>query len=277
MLTASRRTASPRPEPRAWWLLAALVAAIPVAPGCDLEECDPLLDPTCTLIDTDASADAGIDVRPDATPDTSVDTRPDTAADTQPELDVVDDDCGALGEGQSRCLSGSTMQQCVGGRIIETACDGDCVANACAEAVRYVKITDLTATLGGQHPGADIDAIELRSGGVSYYAQRVTDSFIDPSSTRADDPEDILGPPDNGASCDLTTGNEHWIALNGGEIVVAFEGNRAIRSGDTIVVYECSGAAVDTFDVAIGISERLEGDWTTIAEEAEGTVTVTVP
>ncbi|MCB9532526.1 MAG: hypothetical protein H6698_01855 [Myxococcales bacterium] len=239
--------------------LATVAVAAATAAGCELvETCDPELDPTCVVVDD--TGDTG------GTTDTG-------------GTDTGGTGCGTLGEGQTRCVGSSSMEECVGGQTRTVACDGGCSGNACADAVRYVRIVDLTPSISGQHPGADIDAIELRSGGQTYYAARVSDWFIDTSiSSQAPDVTECLGPPDQGgATCDLTTGAEHWVSLAGGELVVAFDGDRAIRSGDEITVYECSGAAQDRFDITIGTSSRLEGDWTTLLEEASGTISVRVP
>jgi hypothetical protein len=240
-------------------LAAALIAALTALFGsaCDLvETCDPAVDPNCTA-DPDPDAGGGQDV-------------------------VVGGECGDLGEGQSRCQTASSVARCTGGQLVTERCQtGDfCEAGACTEALRYVRIIDLTDDTTGQHPGADIDAIELLSGGVPYYANEVTDSFIpnDVGENRAPNPTEILGPPHTGGTdCNLADGQEHWISLAGGEIVVAFADNRELLPGDRITVYECAGAAQDTFDITVGVSSRLEGAWTPILEDASGTVTVTVP
>lgn len=222
--------------------------------GCELTEtCDPTLDPNC-------NADTGVFV-----PDTGTDT-------SNPQ------GCTTLGEGQSRCLSANSMEVCRGGQQLTESCgDGVCADGACGDAVQYVRLVDVTSSITGQHPGADIDAVALISNGQTVYASSVTDSFIPPGvSNLAPTPTEILGPPDVGPeTCDLSDGNEHWVSLAGGEIVVTF--GRPILSGDRIVVYECAGAAQDAFDVTIGVSARLEGDWDTLLEEATGTVTANVP
>lgn len=226
-----------------------LLAAVGLAAGCELTEtCDPDVDPNCVYSDI---GDAGSD----------------TAT-----------GCGTLGEGQSRCIDASSMQVCRDGSLrVESCGAGSCQGDACTNAIRYVRIVDGTVTLSGQHPGADIDAIALQSGGQTFYALRVTDSFIPTNvSNRASDVTEILGPPDHGTdACDLTDGAEHWISLAGGEIVVTFD--RPIVSGDRITVYECAGAAQDEFEVTIGVSERIEGDFEVIMTSATGTVTATVP
>lgn len=221
--------------------------------GCELTEtCDPAIDPNCT-------ADSGVFV-------------PDAGTDV-----VSPTGCGTLGEGQSRCLDGTTMQTCSGGSLTVVPCSGTCANNACAEAIQYVRIVDVTNSISGQHPGADIDAIALQSGGQTVYASSVTDSFIPPGiANLAPNVTEILGPPDVGPNtCDLTDGAEHWVSLAGGEIVVTF--GRALQPGDRITVYECAGAAQDAFDLTIGVSSRLEGDWTPLLEEATGTISATVP
>lgn len=226
-----------------------LFAVLGLAAGCELTEtCDPDVDPNCVYTDIgDTGSDAATG-------------------------------CGTLGEGQSRCVDASAMQVCRNGSLrVESCGAGTCQGDACANATRYVRIVDGTVTLSGQHPGADIDAIALESGGQTFYATRVTDSFIPTNvSNLASDVTEILGPPEVGTDeCDLSDGAEHWISLAGGEVVVTFD--RPISSGDRITVYECAGAAQDEFDVTIGVSERIEGDWRVIMISATGTVTAIVP
>lgn len=253
--------------------------------GCELTEtCDPELDPNCTTFETGASCGALQHNESTCLNASTVQlctdgTLSETACTDTCSAGVCTggSGCGVLGEGQSRCVDSSTMEMCSGGGLTTTTCDGVCSSDACAEAVQFVRIVDVTGEITGQHPGADIDAIALESGGQTFYGQRVSDFFI-PSdvSNLASDTTEILGQPDVGPNeCDLTDGAEHWTSLAGGEIVVAFE--RRIQSGDRITVYECAGAAQDAFDVTIGVSERLEGDWTTILQEAVGTVSAVVP
>ena len=258
-IQATMRTSTvPTFTPSRLALPAAACAFLALAPGCDLvETCDPELDPNCTVID-------GGEFAPDGGTDAGTDT-------------PVTGGCGTLGEGQARCTGAASMEICQSGTLNAVTCTNACRANACVDAVRYVRIVDVTGAITGQHPGADIDAVALQSGGQTIYATQITDSQIPPGvSNRATDVTEILGPPDVGPNqCDLTDGAEHWISLAGGEIVVTFD--RPIQSGDRITVYECAGAAQDSFDVTIGVSDRLEGDWTVLLEEASGTVTVNVP
>ncbi len=185
--------------------------------------------------------------------------------------------CGALGEGQSRCIDANSMEICQSNSLSIIPCqDGLCSGGVCAESVQFVRIVDVTNAINGQHPGADIDAIALQSGGQTVYATRVTDWFIPDVASQATTVTELLGQPDMGPNaCDLSDGAEHWISLAGGEVVVTFD--RPILSGDRITVYECAGAAQDAFDVTVGASSRLEGDWQVLLEEATGTVGVTVP
>ena len=252
--------------------------------GCELTEtCDPAIDPNCTSFETGASCGSLAHLESTCLDATTVQMCTDgelsqtTCTDScSAGVCIGATGCGVLGEGQSRCVDDNTMEVCQDGGLTTTTCDGVCSENVCADAVQYVRIVDVTGEITGQHPGADIDAIALESGGETFYGQRVTDSFI-PSdvSNLASDPTEILGPPDvSPGECDLADGAEHWVSLAGGEIVVAFP--RAIQSGDRITVYECAGAANDSFDVTIGVSDRLEGDWTEILVDAVGTVTAVV-
>ncbi len=270
---------------RATILGAAFLAIGVFGTGCELTEtCDPLLDPNCTTFETGASCGAlahnestCLDASTVQLCDNGTLVESACTDGCDAGLCTGGSGCGVLGEGQTRCVDGSTMESCVSGGLSTTTCDGVCESNACAEAIQFVRIVDVTGSITGQHPGADIDAVALESGGQTIYGQRVTDSFI-PSdvSNLAPVTTECLGQPDVGPNeCDLADGAEHWVSLAGGEIVVEF--GRAIRSGDRITVYECAGAAQDAFDVTIGASSRLEGDWTTILEEAVGTVSAVVP
>lgn len=239
-------------------LRSATVAAAALAAtslgGCELlETCDPELDPNCTIIDADVG-------------------------DTDTGGSDTGTGCATLGEGQSRCIDSNNMEICQNGTQTTQACTGVCSGNACTDAIQYVRIYDATGSLSGQHPGADIDAIALESNGQTFYATRVTDSFIDPSVTPnlAPNPTECVGPPDvSPGQCDLSDGAEHWVSLAGGQIVVTF--GRPIVSGDQITVYECAGAAQDSFDVEIGASARLEGDWEPLLTDSTGTISVRVP
>ena len=119
-------------------LAAALAVALIAVLGsaCDLvETCDPAVDLNCTA-EPNPDAGGGTDV-------------------------VVGGECGDLGEGQSRCQTATSVARCSGNQLVTERCQaGDsCEAGACTEALRYVRIVDLTDDLRGQHPGADIDAI----------------------------------------------------------------------------------------------------------------------
>ena len=270
---------------QAYFVAASLLVFGVLGAGCELTEtCDPELDPNCTAFPMGASCGTLAHLESTCVDETTVQTCNDGQLSETTCTDACSagictggSGCGVLGEGQSRCVDSSTMELCQDGGLATTTCDGVCADNVCADAVRYVRIVDVTGSLTGQHPGADIDAIALESGGETFYGQRVTDSFIDPGvSNLASDTTEILGPPDvSPGECDLSDGAEHWVSLAGGQIVVEF--SRPIETGDRITVYECAGAASDSFDVTIGVSDRLEGDWTTILEEAVGTVTAVVP
>jgi hypothetical protein len=253
--------------------------------GCELTEtCDPTLDPNCTSFEEGLSCGALEHNESTCLDSGTVQLCTDgllseTACTESCSAGICTggSGCGVLGEGQTRCVDGSTMEMCSGGGLSTTTCGGVCANTACEDAIQYVRIVDVTGEISGQHPGADIDAIALESDGQTFYGQRVSDFFITTDvSNLASDTAEILGQPDVGPNeCDLSDGAEHWVSLAGGQIVVAFP--RAIQSGDRITVYECAGAAQDAFDVTIGVSERLEGDWTTILEEAVGTVSAVVP
>jgi len=144
-------------------------------------------------------------------------------------------------------------------------------------AFRYVYIYDLSADLRGDHPGADIDAIEVVRGGSSSYGVAVTDRIFDPTTTSvANDQNQLTGQPRivGGAhACDFG-GTPHWYSLAGGSVVIDLGANGALRDGDEIIIYECSGSSVglnDSYGVGIGTNPRLDGLFYTVFEDAVGT------
>ncbi|MFT6629123.1 MAG: hypothetical protein ACJA1R_002397, partial [Flavobacteriales bacterium] len=144
------------------------------------------------------------------------------------------------------------IEECPGG-----CGDGECIEGACG--YRYIVIQDSSLELNAPHPGSDIDAIELRSAGESYFAASPTDWFIDSGfSNDASEPSQVAGPPElpgEPFECDVDVDPEHWTSLASGYLVVEF--GRPIRPGDQIVVYECPGRT-DTYEVLVGLESRFD-------------------
>jgi hypothetical protein len=194
------------------------------------------------------------------------------------------EDCGDLAEGASQCVDGDTVELCDNGELFELDCGAGtfCDAGECSAPIRYVYIYDLSSSLSGQHPGVDIDGISLVSEGRTYYAEVVTDVESDDSvENGAPNPDELLGEPESGASgtCDLDSDPAHWYSLAGGHVVISFDGGRAIRDGDQVIVHECTGSGAREpygFSIGVGSTAGAADGWFGVAEEAQGTVSVTV-
>ena len=215
------------------------------ASGCELDEtCDPALDPNCVF---------GGPIGGGSGEGTGSGTGEGTGSGTGEGTGSVD-----------ACAEGCGAGTCV---------DGEC-------AYTHVLISATSSRLNAPHPGSDIDAIELRSEGRSFYATVPTDSFIPTDVTNdASDPSQAAGPPSlpgQPFACDVDAATEHWTSLANGLLVVEF--GRPIRSGDEIVVWECPGV-VDTYDVSLGRWSRADAadaGFTVVLEDASGVGQVVV-
>jgi hypothetical protein len=133
---------------------------------------------------------------------------------------------------------------------------------------------------GAGNPGADIDAIVLvHPDGTEAYAATVEeDSDVAGAVCETNDKDDIntvLGEPDGCAKdlgcgcgdhgyptnpeCDCAGGDSKWVgyySLNGGAIIVTFEGDEELLCGDQIAVYEMYNPEVagseETYEIAYG-------------------------
>lgn len=227
------------------------ILALSLASGltaCELDEtCDPLIDPNCAIGGGDGSGTGG---------------------------GTGDGTGGGTGDGTGGGTGDGTGDGCP-----DDCGDGTCIDGACG--FTHVVIADTSGATNPPHPGSDIDAIELRSGGQSFYATSPTDSLIPPELTNdASDPTQVAGPPQlpgEPFACDVDAATEHWTSLAGGYLVVEF--GVAIRPGDEIIVYECPGVS-DTYDVQIGSSARADApgaQFTTLLQDASGVSTAVVP
>lgn len=151
---------------------------------------------------------------------------------------------------------------------------------------RFLYLFDLSSALSGQHPGADIDAIELVRGGRSFYATTITDRFAEPGITNgASNANMLLGAPQasgNPPACNLSANPPHWYSLAGGFVIVDFGANVTIEDGDEIVVYECSGSAGgvdDPYGFGIGQIGRVDApgaQFETVVDESSGITRIRV-
>jgi len=147
---------------------------------------------------------------------------------------------------------------------------------------RYVIIFD-DSDQTGQHPGADIDGVELVSA-TSSFATRVTDFTAPTDANGAPDPQQAIGAPNGGTGgahmCDLDSDPEHWYSLEGGWLVVDL--GATVQDGDELFVYECSGSSGgidDPYTVVLSTTPRVDdvdNDRVTVLEAASGTSSVII-
>ena len=207
-----------------------------------------------------------------------------------------DDDCAAMEICQADTMDGSgdeaAASMCV---AVECMADADCategdtcnmtsyecetpVADPDFVYVAVVSTTDNATDLDDTNtPGPDIDAIELVSGGESFFAD-----FVEASNTGAGGNEDgnvngavasILDAndaiPTDGGDCDLAEGQGFWSAGDAdGFAVITFTGSRALADGDSITVWELDDAACDNvgtvrhdgYEVYVGTTDVVVDD-----------------
>ena len=151
---------------------------------------------------------------------------------------------------------------------------------------RYVLIEDQTATVAGDAPGADLDAIGVTTAdGVEHFVTSVDDFNIGGAGNGYTNTNDIMGAPDSGCT---KTG---FVALGGaaadGYITVGFStGSEEVRfqSGDRITVYElgptyCTSQPTwddDPYSVGVSVSDD-RSSFTQIGTGGPGQNIITVP
>lgn len=126
---------------------------------------------------------------------------------------------------------------------------------------RYIYVLDLGTRQSGQHPGSDIDAIEVVRGGRSFFATAVTDWTTLTTPNAAADQNQLIGRPNQvsgSPGCNVQANPSHWFSLAGGFAVVDMGVEGAVRDGDQVIVYECPGVD-DEFSVSIGSAARVDG------------------
>jgi hypothetical protein len=142
---------------------------------------------------------------------------------------------------------------------------------------RYVLIEDLTDPIGGDAPGADIDAVAVVKSNASYYATVIEDSNLGGRSNAFLDPGQLLGPPDS--NCEKKNFTSLGGARSGGYVVVSFATDAmdvTIENGDTIEVFEIGRTLCpqtnyddDPYRVSVSIASEL-GTFQEIGTGGEG-------
>lgn len=119
-------------------------------------------------------------------------------------------------------------------------------------------------------PGADIDAVALyRAGELLGYADTVkgmlnTDPHMtgNPCKNDYEDLDDALGEPD----AEAEVGS---VSLNGGYLLLRFEGAPEILEGDFISVFEAGTGSIgvpESYRVEIGPTDDVDGLWTPLGD-----------
>ena len=148
---------------------------------------------------------------------------------------------------------------------------------------RFVLIEDLTDPIGGDAPGADIDAISVIKNEAEFFATSVEDSNLGGQRNAYLDVSELLGAPD--AQCEKKNFTSLGGARAGGYVVVSFgTANRdvTIENGDSIRVHElgrtlCPSTSYDDdpYRVSVSVSTGL-GTFHEIGTGGEGKNTVPV-
>lgn len=159
----------------------------------------------------------------------------------------------------------------------------------------------LTGDCGAGNPGADIDAIVLlRPNGDEFFAETVAeDTDVVGGVCDQNDKDDIstvTGQPDacakdlgcgcgeNGypenPDCDCAGGDNKWVgyySLNGGAIIVTFDGDVELLCGDVVTVYEMYNQDVAGSEEGFSVSYGDEnGNWREESDYASGNADVDV-
>ena len=148
---------------------------------------------------------------------------------------------------------------------------------------RYVLIEDLTDPIGGDAPGADIDAIAVVKNDAAFYATAIEDSNLGGASNAFLDPGQLLGAPD--AGCEKRNFTSLGGARAGGYVIVSFatpERDVTIDNGDTIEVFElgrtlCPNTRYDDdpYRVSVSVADEI-GTFQEVGIGGEGQNSVTV-
>lgn len=148
---------------------------------------------------------------------------------------------------------------------------------------RFVLIEDLTDPIGGDAPGADIDAISVIKNEAEYFATAVEDQHLGGQRNAYLDIQEVLGAPDS--ECEKKNFASLGGARAGGYVVVSFgtaNQDVTISNGDSIRVHEigrtlCPNTSYDDdpYRVSVSVSTDL-GTFHEIGTGGEGKNTVPV-
>jgi hypothetical protein len=153
----------------------------------------------------------------------------------------------------------------------------------------YVLVEDLDTSPAGDRPGADIDAVELRSGNQSIYLSEIREfnrgAGEPPANAANRNFNNALGAPQR--QCVGLTNPRDWdpttfVSLGGvgGYFIAQFTNLAEIRAGDRITVHACAGAQSEQWEVTVGVASALNSPtWQQINPlgRGVGTADFTVP
>jgi len=173
----------------------------------------------------------------------------------------------------------------VGGCVIYLPCDEDTSDPDTDEDVtyldyRYARIDDLSEDERTGTPGAEIDAVELRSASGSPKGYAVNISYYEPVNELINehmDTAEAMGAPS--AECYEDQGFVNLGGI-GGTLILDF-GTQIIEDNDTIIVYEVGGCVVegggmtieDPIQLSVSVSDDPFTGWYTIGVCDGGTCT----
>ena len=191
--------------------------------------------------------------------------------------------------------NGRKVDDCVGGETDsgrQCSCEGDLREDGPAvdpvdtqrPTFRFVLIEDLTPTLAGDFPGADIDAVGLiKADETEVFATSVeADTDIECEGNLSCDPSSLLGPPDavdaRGCFGGGAPDPSRFTSLAGGLAIVGFAQSAApsIENGDRIHIYEvgsteCQGNFDDDpYAISVSVSAELSGSFIEIGSGGNG-------
>jgi len=253
--------------------LLAILATLTVAgslTACNVEECE-----TTEDCDVEAGETCAIELGEE----TGVCEGPDDGSGPGPSGCTTDAQCGAgylcdtdNGACFTSCVSGSECAEGYQCDVAAGAASGSCIIPA-ANPYSWVALVSTAAgddSTAADNPGPDVDAIELRQGTATLYANSVASSAVG-TVTGGDNntgaPGNVTGPPNDfagpDADCNLESATGYFaFGGAGGFVAVTFAGVSEIATNDVIKVYELAGGAgncanistdrPDSFNVFIG-------------------------
>jgi len=151
------------------------------------------------------------------------------------------------------------------------------------EGYRYVMLVDrqeLAAAELEEAPGIDVDALQLSSGGLSYWASDI--AAAEPGAATVDAKFADFTRLLRGAEGTCNLNDVDFVSMGGAPAfaIVSFD-NRLLKEGDEVTVHECAfglDASVEPYDIFIGVSnDPSDQRWVPCAIDAVGAFTCTVP